>query len=184
MSQADLLAYLAKIFDALQVRWMLVGSHASSHYGEPRSTHDVDVVLELSPRQIDDLLSRIDQDRYYLSRSALQEGRMANLIDTHTSDKVDLFLATDNATTQRELARIRYDDWMGLRVPFPSVEDVILSKLRWNRDVGGSERQIRDVRAVVRLQRPNIDWTYLNSYLESEGFAELWQREIMKDTRD
>ena len=82
MSQVDLLRFVADLFEKLQIEWMLVGSHASSFYGEPRSTNDIDLVVDIPEQKFADLLAAIPSDRYYLSEAALREGRMANLIDT------------------------------------------------------------------------------------------------------
>ena len=47
MSQAELLGLLISVLGDLGISHMLVGSHASSFYGEARSTHDVDLVIDL-----------------------------------------------------------------------------------------------------------------------------------------
>jgi len=52
MSEGDLFLVFVREFDALGLTYMLTGSVASTLYGEPRVTHDVDVVLELSPRMV------------------------------------------------------------------------------------------------------------------------------------
>ena len=50
MSEADLFLDFVRRFEALQLEYMLTGSVAATMYGEPRVTHDVDVVL-LLPRE-------------------------------------------------------------------------------------------------------------------------------------
>jgi len=180
MSQVDLLAFVAAILDDLKVPWMLVGSHAASFYGEPRSTHDVDLVVDLSDDHIAPLLDRIDSARYYLSESALREGRMANLIDTQTGDKVDLFFAAAEPANHAALMRRRYETILGVPVAIASVEDTILAKLRWNRLMGGSERQIRDVRGIVRLQSGSLNWDLLNQEIDASGLRDVWKTEIVR----
>lgn len=82
MSQAELLRLVVAVLEDLGIAHMLVGSHASSFYGEARSTHDVDLVIDLDPAKINELVARFDPERYYISETALREGRMAKLIDT------------------------------------------------------------------------------------------------------
>ena len=82
MTQAEL---LRRVFDELvrlNIPAMPVGSHASSFYGEARSTHDIDIVIDLPVEKIPDLIKAFPASRYYLSEVALKEGRMAKLIDT------------------------------------------------------------------------------------------------------
>ena len=178
MSQAELLAYVAALLDRLEVEWMLVGSHAASYYGEPRSTHDVDIVVHLPAERIDKLLAAVPQERYYLSEVALREGRMANLIDLQTGDKVDMFLVGIRSVVPPELARRRTGKVMGILVPIASPEDTIIAKLRWNKSVGGSERQLRDIIGIVNLRRDALKWPHLNRQIDSEGFRELWDQQI------
>jgi len=49
MDQADLLRYVISVLESQQLTYMLVGSYASSIYGEPRFTHDIDIVVHLAP---------------------------------------------------------------------------------------------------------------------------------------
>lgn len=67
MSQAELLSLIVAALNDLQIAHMLVGSHASSFYGEARSTHDIDLVIDLDPIKIPALVSRFDPDRYDFS---------------------------------------------------------------------------------------------------------------------
>ncbi len=76
MSQVELLELVMQILGQLGIESMLVGSHASSFYGEARSTHDIDMVIDLDPDKIDSLVSSFDPQRYYLSQQALREGRI------------------------------------------------------------------------------------------------------------
>ena len=49
MSQLELLDLVMRVLKELHIESMLVGSYASSYYGEARSTHDIDLVIELDP---------------------------------------------------------------------------------------------------------------------------------------
>ena len=49
MSEGDLFLGYTRAFEALGVLYMITGSVAATLYGEPRVTHDVDIVLDLSP---------------------------------------------------------------------------------------------------------------------------------------
>ena len=176
MSQLELLRLVLEVFDQLQIQSMLVGSHASSHYGEARSTHDIDMVIDLPSGKIDALVASFDSERYYLSKQALQEGRMANLIDTVSGDKVDFFLLSNDPIARSEFARRKNGKLLDLAVTFASAEDTILAKLHWSRQIGGSERQQRDVREILRAQSEKLDLDYLERAAEAKSLtAELNQ---------
>ena len=174
MSQFDLLRYIAELLNQLNIPFMLVGSHASSYYGEARSTHDIDIVIDLDPRQIPSLINRIDPGRYYISESALREGRMANLIDTHTGDKVDFFILDSAPENRVAFDRRSVKGILGLNVPIASAEDTILAKLRWSEMSGGSQRQISDIQQILRVQRNRLDENYLHEQADRMGLALQW----------
>ncbi len=88
MSQQQLLSRVITEMRHLQVPCMLTESLVSSLQGEPRSTHDIDLVVDLHADRIDELLQE-----FYLSRSAVEEAvrlrRMFNLLELQSGDKVD-----------------------------------------------------------------------------------------------
>lgn len=178
MSQVELLAFFSSILRQLDVEWMLVGSHASSYFGEARSTHDIDVVVDLPEPKIPRLLSAVPTDRYYLSEAAIREGRMANLIDTETGDKVDMFFVHDNDRSRAQLSRRIEAKILGVNVFVSSIEDTIVSKLGWYQQTGGSERQINDVRGIILAQRSRIDFDQLKQGIREAGLEKTWEEQI------
>jgi hypothetical protein len=47
---------LVAILERHDVPYMLTGSVASSYHGRPRATHDTDVVIDLTPDQLEHLV--------------------------------------------------------------------------------------------------------------------------------
>jgi len=179
----ELLSAIIAVLNDLQIDHMLVGSHASSFYGEARSTHDIDLVIDLDPAKIPALVSRFDSERYYFSESALREGRMAKLIDTRTGDKVDCFVLDDDPVSRRAFSRRSIQTIMGLDVPVASPEDTILAKLRWSELAGGLPQQRSDVREILRYQEGRLDVDYLCSQAESMGLTQVLS-ELLKENGD
>ncbi len=56
MSQQELLIQVVRILDELGIDYMVTGSFASSMQGEPRLTHDVDLVGSLTADECDKLV--------------------------------------------------------------------------------------------------------------------------------
>jgi hypothetical protein len=130
MSQLELLRLVIGILREFDIPHMLVGSYASSYHGESRSTHDIDLVVDLPTEKITSVVNRFDRDRYYLSEVAFREGPMANVIDTFTGDKVDFFFLNDDDDSTREFQRRQPGAIFGVPIDIATAEDVILSKLR------------------------------------------------------
>ena len=95
MSQEEFFATVVQVLNELNISYMLVGSVASSFYGEPRSTHDIDFVMAILPPDVERLAESFEKPRYYLSEEAIREavarGNPFNLIDSHTGSKADFW---------------------------------------------------------------------------------------------
>lgn len=151
--------------DTLEVRWLIGGSVASSFYGEPRMTLDVDLVADLSVRHVDALIEEFSQsfhiDRDDL-RDAVDRSSSTNFIHIASALKVDLFVIERTSEARAQLdRRVRITLELSDNTRYPvwvySPEDVIVRKLWWSKLAGGSDRQRRDVIGVIRSRRNQID---------------------------
>jgi hypothetical protein len=97
---------------------------------------------------------------------------MFNVIETVSGWKVDLIVRKDRPFSEAEFARRRRLEVLGVDMMIASPEDVVLSKLEWAR-LGGSERQLDDVRGVLRLQGSALDVAYLRRWAVDLGVADL-----------
>lgn len=62
----------------------------------------------------------------------------------------------------------------GLRAMPPTAEDTVLAKLRWYAAGGGiSDRQWRDVQAVIRVNADALDMLYLQQWATNLGLDGL-----------
>lgn len=61
MPQQELLKQVVQTLDLLDIDYMVTGSIASSMQGEPRLTHDIDLVVHLSAAQVPQLLQAFPQ---------------------------------------------------------------------------------------------------------------------------
>ena len=174
---------VARVLETLGIAYTTGGSIASSFAGEPRSTADVDFVVDVSERQVPALLGLLDPD-FYVDPEALQRAvrdrSSANLIHHDTSIKVDLFIAGGTPLDRQQLARRRRvslgsDQVLYVHPP----EDILLQKLRWYR-LGGevSDRQWRDITAIVRVQGGSLDRAYLMANAPVLGVADLLTRAL------
>lgn len=65
MRPHDFVEVFVKPLDEIGIDYMATGSIAAIFYGEPRLTHDIDLVLELEDSHIASLCERFDLDHYY-----------------------------------------------------------------------------------------------------------------------
>ncbi len=168
--------FLSRLVEALQragLPFMVAGSVASSHHGQPRSTQDFDLIVEVGLEQLDVLLAQLPEDQYYVSREAAREAVLRrsqfNVIDLATGFKADLMVLKPRPFSRAEFERRRQVDMNGELVWVASPEDVILAKLEWAIS-SRSERQWRDVLGI--MQTRELDWGYLERWASELGVQE------------
>lgn len=99
---------VADALDRCGIMYLVGGSVASSINGEPRSTLDIDMVVELTASQVSPLIDALGDDFYADSEALLRavaSRSSANLIDLRTSMKVDLFVAGGSPIDEQQMAR-------------------------------------------------------------------------------
>src|SRR5687768_4478546 len=105
----DLLRAMQDALRTARIDYMVVGSFASSVHGVPRTTHDLDLVIDPSPAQLATFVAALDPDLYYVdadvARDALQRRSMFNVIDTYSGWKVDFVIRKDRPFSIEELER-------------------------------------------------------------------------------
>ena len=157
---------VGEILDAIGVRHTIGGSIAASFAGEPRSTIDIDFVVALGARHVVPLMAALVPE-FYVAEQALHRAvdtlGTANLIHQDSQIKVDLFVAGGTPLDDQQLARRqRVEIRPGQVIYIHPPEDILLQKLRWYRKGGGvSDRQWRDILAIVRTQGQRLELDYL-----------------------
>lgn len=146
---------------------MLTGSMASNAWGMPRTTHDLDFVIQLPASEIVSFAAAFRHPDYYLDeeaiRAAQQTSHQFNLIHVPSGLKADFWLLRRASFEQEMFGRRIQDTWFGERIWLATAEDVILHKLYWNR-ITPSERQLADVVGVVQVQHGKLDESYLRRW--------------------
>lgn len=171
--EEEALATVVRLLEDLGIPYMITGSLASSHHGRPRSTHDIDVVIDPTSLTLERLVEELAGSGFYVdaerARDALRRRRQFNAIEGRTAVKIDLIVRKDRPFSVEELRRRQPTVFGGgLRVSLATPEDTVLSKLEWARKAGGSEKQLDDVAGVVQVQGERLD----------VGYVERWAREL------
>jgi dienelactone hydrolase len=85
MSASEVFQRISSALDQAGIGYMLSGSFASAHYGAPRSTQDIDLVIEATPAQLRQFIEELPSSQYYADLDAALEAykrqSMFNVID-------------------------------------------------------------------------------------------------------
>jgi hypothetical protein len=178
---SSLQSLLDRIVPALQnagIPFMVAGSFASAAHGLPRSTNDLDIIIDPTREALDSLLAQLPPDTYYVdvdvARDALQRRGMFNVIDHATGWKIDFIFRRNRAFSRQEFERRSAMNLLGVEVFMASAEDTILAKLEWSKASGGSERQRRDIAGIIATLGDSRDQAYLQHWLRELDLESEW----------
>lgn len=181
----DIQITITPLIEALEdfgVPYHIGGSVASSLYGLPRLTIDVDIVADLRLEHVRPLVNQLETTYYIdedMIRDAIKRRSSFNLIHLHTMLKVDVFIPKSRPFDQEELQRAQQEVLIEGTRPFnvASPEGTILNKLEWYR-MGGevSDRQWNDILGVLKVQGTNLDMDYLQKWSANLNVTDLLER--------
>ncbi|MEC4818495.1 MAG: hypothetical protein SAK29_35275 [Scytonema sp. PMC 1069.18] len=169
---------LHQLLESINIPYYVSGGVAASLHGEPRSTRDLDLVIQIQLEEVDLLVTTLERAGYYCPVGAvenLKQGRemMLNITHMETISNADLYMADGSPFALSQMSRRTLIDLEGI-LPFwiASAEDVILQKLRWG-EGERSQQQWRDVQGILKLQTEVLDYAYLIKWAEKLDLADL-----------
>jgi hypothetical protein len=178
----SVLSHVTSVLEKEGIRYVLVGSFASSIHGRYRATADIDILTEIKSEQVHPLFEAL-RDSFYLDettmRNAVTQGRSFNAIHFDSVFKVDFFVSGSDefALSQFDRRESRRISPGSESVYVATVEDTILAKLRWYRTgQETSNNQWQDVVGMMRTSRSNLDLDYLHTWSNKLGLTDLLEK--------
>jgi hypothetical protein len=131
--QNNVLKDCSERLEKLGIDYMLTGSMALVHYAIPRTTTDIDVIIELTVKDADRFIKAFEND-YYVPhsrvRDAISRNKMFNVLNQETIIKIDCVIKkTDEFSVKAFSRRLRVNYSGDFEVWIISKEDLIISKL-------------------------------------------------------
>lgn len=185
MDQTVLLPYVLDVLDRLSLPYLVVGSFASTVYGEARHTFDIDIVLELTERDLPAFVASFPENEYYLSkdaiRQAIQQRFQFNVIHVESGNKIDFMMTRRDEWGKTQMARRRHIQILpGLEGYVAAPEDVILGKL-WYFAEGGSDKHLRDIASMLRVSGDHIDRSDVEAWVRKLSLEEAWAAVVERE---
>jgi len=177
MNYLEVLERITRALQSAGIAYMLTGSFAGVFYGSPRSTQDIDLVIEATPEQLRSFLENLPHAEYYMdieaAFEALRKESLFNIIDMRTSWKIDMIIRKSRAFSREEFGRRQPANVQGVFLFVASAEDIILAKLEWAK-LGQSQRQIDDAAGILKLRADSLDRSYLNKWVRELDLDQQW----------
>jgi len=177
MSAPNIFERITAALERAGISYMVTGSFASAHYGSPRSTQDIDLVIEATTAQLQTFVETLPKNEYYVELNealrAHQNESLFNGIDLATGWKIDFIIRKSRLFSREEFRRRQRVVLDNVNLYMTTAEDAIISKLEWAR-LGQSQRQIHDVAAIMRVQWDDLDHAYLERWIADLELTGEW----------
>lgn len=178
MTADEAVVALVGALEAVSLPYMIVGSLASNFHGIPRSTRDPDFVIELVPGGLERLAGELPSG-LTLQRQGTFEvvtGTTRYLVELVDSSFVcELFVRSDDPHDLERFSRRQRVSMFDRLTFVASAEDAIVTKLRWATDAHRLKDR-EDVRNMLAVRGPDLDWAYLRRWSAEHGTAALLEQ--------
>lgn len=188
LTSDELVIKAINAINELGVPAMVTGSFARNLYALPRSTKDIDFVVEapaFEPAKLARLLGSdflLDPQVYFETITGTTRFVIRH---RHSTFVVEFFLLSDDAHDRERFRRRRQVEILGREVGVATPEDVVIAKLRWS-DRGRRPKDFADARDVIAMTGHKLDWPYIRKWCGEHGTLHLLeqiQAEIGQDPR-
>jgi hypothetical protein len=168
--------------NALSARYAITGAAAGTIYGEPRLTHDIDIILDLKKSDVENFVETFPLTEFYCPPAEVltieinrpRRGHF-NLIHHKTGFRADIYLAGQDELHAWALKNRQVFEIEGEPYWLAPIEYVILKKLEYFRE-GGSEKHLKDIKGILEISGDRIDFDFLKEKIVSMKLKTEWQK--------
>jgi len=182
MQELESFLIFIRKFNSLNIPYMTTGSVAGIVYGEPRLTHDIDIVLKISGDHASQICKAFPSEEFYCppeevikTESSRESRGNFNIIHHETGFKADIYLIGKDPLHLWAFGKRRKIEINGEVVFFAPPEYVIIRKLEYYKE-GGAQKHIQDIKGILSISKDIIDMKELNAKISSLGLESLWSK--------
>jgi hypothetical protein len=175
MQEVNLFGIFVDVLNNNGIQYFVTGSVAAIVYGEPRLTHDIDLVVHIDEQHLDSFVSAFDATSFYcppreVIRAELNRtvGGHFNLIHHETGFKADIYLAGKEELQWWAMNNIQKIDMSGMVMNVAPPEYVIIKKLEYFKE-GKSQKHLNDIDAILSNSGESINFEFLRGKIVELG---------------
>ena len=178
MNTDDIVFTVIDHLNERQVPYMIVGSLATNFYCVPRSTEDGDFVVDSNLAHLAREIGERHVGLHFDPQLAFESVTGTKKIVLRTVEhgfEIELFGLSNDEHDQLRFSRRIQVETAGRLAWIASLEDMIVTKLRWSQHAG-REKDISDARNLIGVQREHIDWPYVEQWCDQHGTRNILER--------
>jgi hypothetical protein len=181
MQEANLYQLFTDKLNTNKISYAVTGSVASIIYGEPRMTHDIDIVIEINVNNVNNLANAFPAGKFYfppidvLKTEVLRKSRgHCNIIHNETGFKADIYFTGSDELQKWAITSAKYFDFNESKISVAPPEYVIIKKLQFYKE-GNAQKHIEDIKSILFHSKELIDFSILEKYITKFGLKKEWK---------
>lgn len=170
--------------EAAGVEYLIGGAVAAWAWGEPRSTLDIDLVVDIPLEAVVPLSTELEKRDMLVPPDIILENLLEaradlpiNTIHMHSGFKADLYPLRRGDELRQSALKRRVQVDLGPpigQVFIHSPEDLIIYKT-WYFSLSRQTKHLRDISAVLAALGDQLDVVYVETWMERQGLLNIWK---------
>lgn len=185
----DFVRLVLEAVEAAGIEYMIGGAVATWAWGEPRSTLDLDLVVNIPLESVNLLSDELTKRGMLVPAEIILDNILEDRVDTpinaihmHSGYKADLYPVREGdelrASAFNRRKEINLGESFGL-VYLHSPEDLIIYKL-WYYSLSQQTKHIRDITSIVMTLGGELDFSYIEKWVIEKGVVNIWRELVSK----
>ncbi len=181
MQALELLNTFIGPLETNKIKYLVTGSVASTIYGEPRMTHDLDLVLHLPLKQAERIQQAFPDKDFYCAPLEVvrleirrpQRGHF-NILHHAGGYRADIYLMGTDQLSRWAMQNRRRLEVVSMKFWLAPPEYVIMRKLEYYRE-GNTDKHLQDIRAMLAISGDEIDLQLVQELVKEGELRREWE---------
>ena len=168
----------------MKIDYIVTGSIASIIYGNPRLTHDIDIVLSIEKKKTENFLECFNKELFYVPPINIFKIELnrevhghVNIIHLESGFKADIYFLDSSKLQQWAIENYFEINFLDLIIRLAPIEYVIIQKMLFYKE-SNLQKHILDIQGILEHSRDKINFEVLNYYINNYNLQEIWQKII------
>ncbi len=157
----EILQFVCSFLNENEIKYVVVGGLAVMYHGVPRTTVDIDFILQIKDEQIPLLVNFLNSKGFRTStvdiRAAFDEKSHSTCFFKDSLLRLDI-QSVNSEFDQMTLNRAITVDFLGTAAKLGTAEDTLVNKILFQ-----GEQDLRDALGILKRNTENLDFDYIRS---------------------
>lgn len=177
----EILKIVCSYLNRSDIRYVVVGGIAVMYHGVPRTTVDIDLILQLDDAAIPAFVDFLNSKGFIASaddlRAALDDKSHSTFFFKKSLLRLDI-QGVNSEFDRLTLERAISVDLFGSSILIGSAEDTLVNKILFR-----GEQDMRDALGIITRNQENLDFEYIESTCTMLGIVDLLD-EFLKESKN